>query len=667
MINQKLINMKNKFLLLIAGSVLALTLSCKDDDPESEKESNKEPSLMVNPSANFIVFNHDGQSASSNGEAISLSFKVETNQSDWDVESDQQWLTVTKMAIARYFSLSANPVLTTTSPLPAKVTVTAGNATPIIINVQQIGQEPALIVTPDNRTLVFSVTGKSATSDDIPITPTFAVVSNEGTWDAKSNKDWLKVVKEGNTFSLSTDANNIDSPNAEAIVTVTGLDAEPVVITVAQSTEFFLQIDPRPVTNLEVVEFNPESNTSTVKLTFGEPLEGSIETLVRYKKRSNGEEVELSVSNTQNTIELSDAGNRFNNPDDILYVSTVMDGGQENIETLTQEQQIVQFLASGARIENTFYEGSATQFTFSYINQEKIFQLTGTDEDGNRTYVSSRVADLSPSRQNTSLQAIFKDNQTGIVVGNYILTQNDITGNFDYNAETENFNLQYTVMNNTGNYTVNETLVPKTTPLEKEVTKPFGDMRAIIPGDNNTQQDDRIYSFAGLSDGIIERNNRMWVSGASIENGESFNSKSITIDIHRPTILTRIISVPMRFTALADVFTGYNVVKLELWGVAELDASKLDDDAYWEDNEDPAGTFKADWEYLGLYEVERLDKRTGWTEDDQTALSNEGYHIVITGSKVPVRYIRIFNREHIPWRNTISWGFAEMSIFGYPQ
>ena len=93
----------------------------------------------------------------------------------------------------------------------------------------------------------------------------------------------------------------------------------------------------------------------------------------------------------------------------------------------------------------------------------------------NNWYASNRVADLSPARQNTSLQAIFKDNQTGIVGGNYILTQNDITGNFDFNAATGNFNLQYTVKNNTGNYTVNKTLVPKTTTIEMEVAKPFGD------------------------------------------------------------------------------------------------------------------------------------------------------------------------------------------------
>ena len=660
--------MKNKLLLLITGTVLAMTLSCKDDDPESNKDSNKEPSLLVSPSANYIVFNHDGQKATSDGEDIGLSFKVETNQNDWDVSSDQNWLTVTKVSIARYFSLSANPVLTTSAPQPAKVTVTAGNATPIIINVQQIGQDPALIVTPDNRTIVFSVTGKSATSDDIPITPTFAVVTNEGTWDAKSNKDWVKVVKEGNTFSLSTDANNIDAPNPDAFVTVTGVAAEPVVISVTQSTEFFLQIDPRPITNMEVVEFNTEKQTSTIRITWGEPLSGSINSLVRYKRRSTGEPIEEIVANSQTQTTLTDVGNRFNHPDDILYVSTVIGGVQEDIETLTKEEQLAQFLATGSRVENTVYDGSATQITFSYINQEKVFRLTGKDEEGNRTYTSNRVADLSPARQNTSLKAIFKDNQTGTIDGNYSLTQNTIIGTFDFNTATGNCNLQYTVKNNTGNYTVNETLVPKTTPLEKDVVKPFGDMRATIPGDNNTELANVSYDFGGLSDGMIARNSRMWITGETTANGESIYSKSFTIDIHEPMIVTRIISVPMTITALDDVFTGFNVVKLEIWGVAELDDSKLGNAAYWEDNVDPSGTFKADWEYLGLYEVERLDKRTGWTQDDQTVLSNEGYHIVIDGSKVPVRYLRIFNREHIPWNNRpVPWGFAEMSIFGYPQ
>ena len=558
--------------------------------------------------------------------------------------------------------MSANPLQTTASPVPAKVTVTAGNATPVIINVQQLGQDPSLIVTPDDRTILFSFTGKSATSEDIPINPTFAVASNETTWDAQSNRDWLKVTKEGNTFTLTADANNMDTPNADATVTVTGVDATPVVFTVKQATEMFLQIDPRPVTSMEVVTFNTSTKLSTVKLTFGDALEGSIETLIRYKKGSNGEVVELSVANTQNTIEVSDVGNRFNNVDDILQISTVIDAGQETIETLTKEEQLALSLASGTRIENTVYEGSPTQFTFTYVNQEKMFRLNGKDEEGKRVYESTRVADLSPARRNTSFQMIFADEQTGAVSGYYSRGENidnPIEGNFNVDPATGNITMQYTVQNTTGDYTVNETLVPKTTPLETTVAKPFGDMRAIIPGDNNTQLNADAYGFWRLSDNEITYNTG-WVALDQ-------SSLSITIDIHQATKLTRMITWPYTSSAAninAFLYAGWNIMKYEMWGTAELDESKLQDAAYWEDADDPAGTFKEDWVDLGIHEVERLDKRDASAQEINDR-GNDGNHFIIPESAGPVRYIRIYNRSDVA--NPAQYFLAELSFFGYAE
>jgi len=62
---------------------------------------------------------------------------VETNQASWDVKSDQPWCKVEKNADGVTFTISAEANLDIESPIPAKVTVTAGNASPVVIDVTQ--------------------------------------------------------------------------------------------------------------------------------------------------------------------------------------------------------------------------------------------------------------------------------------------------------------------------------------------------------------------------------------------------------------------------------------------------------------------------------------------------------------------------------------------------
>ena len=654
--------MMKKFFVLVTTSVLALTMSCKEnEDPETIL---KDPTLTIDPPSKLIVIDHQGQSALlEDGEEIGpiFSFRVSTNQDDWDVESNQEWLTVRKVSM--YFRLDVNPVLSSVAPPPAKITITAGAASPVTLNVQQMGQDPSLIVMPSPEAIIFSASGKSATSDNVPFTTTFTVASNEPTWDVVSDQEWLKVTKDGKTFTLTAAANNIDTPNPEALVTVSGVEAEPVVISVTQSTEFFLQIDPRPVSNIEIVEFNPSTQTSTLRITWGEAISGSINSLVRYKGRSNGEPIELIVPNSQTQTTLTDVGNRFNHSDDILNVSTVIGGEQEDIETRTKEEQLIQFLASGTRVESTVYEGSSTQFTFTYANQEKMFRMKGRDEKGDRVYESLRVADFSPLRLNTALQIIVTGEQTGNVSGQYTMPQNTIDGGFTFVPSSGNVSLQYTVKTTTGNYSVTETLVPKTTPIEIEAPKPFTDVRASIPGDNTTNYGG--YPFENLWDGrTYPPVNSGWLSAASS------SLKSITISLQQPMILTRMIAYPHIISGgggVPQIYDDCNVMKLEIWGAANLDETKLSDEEYWADSNEP-GTFKDEWVYLGLHEVLRLDKRAGAIEEAQTILATDGHHFLFPESAVPVKYIRIFNREFVPWASIPNcWGFGELSFFGYEQ
>jgi uncharacterized protein YaaQ len=67
-------------------------------------------------------------------------FTVSTNQSTWEAISSQTWCTVSKTANG--FTVSAAANLSPTAPAQATVTVTAGEATPVVITVTQEAGSP---------------------------------------------------------------------------------------------------------------------------------------------------------------------------------------------------------------------------------------------------------------------------------------------------------------------------------------------------------------------------------------------------------------------------------------------------------------------------------------------------------------------------------------------
>ncbi len=413
----------------------------------------------------------------------------------------------------------------------------------------------------------------------------------------------------------------------------------------------------RPVTKMLCTGFNPTTQSSTIKIVWGDVPMGSVNTKLAYKKRTTGEVVVLDVSGTETETTLTDVGNRLEHPDDILYVSSVYapDGLIDPVESLNRNEQLVHYLATGKRIENTVYEGSETTFTFTYTHQEKSLRLVNTT--GNRVYDCSRVAELSPTTTGTSFRMNLSDDHKVGVNGYYVEINeiSDAESTSTYDPTTRNFDMRYTVKTNGGSYTIEETLVPKTTPFEKEAAKPFGDLRAIIPGDNNTEILPFSYAFDGIHYPALDHG---W-----LPNGVS-ESPSVTFDLMKKMKLTRLVLWPAARN-VTEVFDYFNVMKFEIWGIAELDESKLSNAAYWDDAADPAGTFKEDWVYLGFHEVERLDKRNA-TNQEILNRAIDGNHFIIPESAGPVRYIRFYNRDN-QYSNPGYFWIGELSFFGYVQ
>jgi len=194
---------------------------------------------------------------------------------------------------------------------------------------------------------------------------------------------------------------------------------------------------------------------------------------------------------------------------------------------------------------------------------------------------------------------------------------------------------------------ISDTLQLTTTPFfETQVAKPYVDYRANIPWDNTTNLAGR--STTTLWDNIVNTSGHGWLTQVG------GSGRSITFDMRQVVKLSRIIHHPYHLNA---PYGQRNITQMEIWGIDEIDFTKLADRDYWLDSlsvadgyihgvdptralDMPDRTFKDDWEYLGLHSVPVYTNAA-----DIQALAASGAEYEIPLEAGPVRYIRIYVRE----------------------
>lgn len=207
---------------------------------------------------------------------------------------------------------------------------------------------------------------------------------------------------------------------------------------------------------------------------------------------------------------------------------------------------------------------------------------------------------------------------------------------------------------------VSDTAFYNTTPMfEMEVPKPWGDMRAYCKGDNLTELQ-ASHAFPKFYDGIIGNHSYGYLNQALSE-GTSF-----TFDMKEIFKLSRFKFWPSLrgYTEIIDVYGNVNITEFEMWGSPVLDINKPD--SYWIESDDPAGTFKEDWEYLGYFSRERIDLLGASNDEIWQRGAVDGDEFELPLELKPVRYIRFFPRataDGKPIPNNY-WQLGELSFFG---
>ena len=210
-----------KKLLLHTMLLAAVTclISCSDS---TSPDDVIDPKLSTD-SPDKIFFNPDGS-----GDVLSIT--VTTNQEKWDFVLDPAdgWLTVERTGDVLELSAEVNP--DRDNPRRAKITITAGKATPVIITAVQRAED---VIDPELSTdspeeIFFNPDGSG---DVLSIT----VTTNQEEWDfiLDSEDEWLTVERTENVLELSANV-NLDSNQRQATLTIMAGEAVPVVITATQ-------------------------------------------------------------------------------------------------------------------------------------------------------------------------------------------------------------------------------------------------------------------------------------------------------------------------------------------------------------------------------------------------------------------------------------------------
>lgn len=206
---------------------------------------------------------------------------------------------------------------------------------------------------------------------------------------------------------------------------------------------------------------------------------------------------------------------------------------------------------------------------------------------------------------------------------------------------------------------ISDTIFYTTIPLfEMEVPKPWGDMRAYVKGDNLTELQ-ASHAFPKFYDGLIGGGSFGYLNQA----GSAGNS--FTFDMKEIFKLSRFKFWPsLRDGAVGDVYRNVNITEFEMWGSPVLDQTKPDN--YWADNEDPAGTFKEDWVYIGYFARERLDLMGASDTEIWQRGAVDGDEFELPIDLGPVRYIRFFARASADGKPVPNnyWQLGELSFFG---
>lgn len=224
--------MKKTRLSILAAAVLAVAACQPEEQPKTSLSTN---------APETITFNSDGTSANS-------TIMVSTDAEEWNYEmtpaDGNGWLSAEKQP--QSIVLTAAELDSPVAGEDVTLTITAGNADPVIVTVRQMPADARFDIFPQMQSLIFEPDGSiMLEGEDEPVeSVSFSVDCNiPGGWNVKTepNADWVVIEKEEGVFHVSTTRNdNLEERSEVKLSVVAGEYSKDM--TVAQKDAAMMEL-----------------------------------------------------------------------------------------------------------------------------------------------------------------------------------------------------------------------------------------------------------------------------------------------------------------------------------------------------------------------------------------------------------------------------------------
>lgn len=193
------------------GFAAAATTTACDDGNEPAQDN-----LSVAPNET-LVFAADQNSA--------RQLTVTTNVTDWKAKPDASWCHVEKSGDK--LDVSVDPYTSTEADRTTKITIIAGNAKPVEINVRQVKAT--------NTPISLSVSPHALTFGPNESGAKTLKVSCDGRWEVGTEATWCHITRADAEVKISVDPYTATDKLRTALIVFTATGAKPVEIPVVQT------------------------------------------------------------------------------------------------------------------------------------------------------------------------------------------------------------------------------------------------------------------------------------------------------------------------------------------------------------------------------------------------------------------------------------------------
>ncbi|MDR2915218.1 MAG: hypothetical protein LBV74_10370 [Tannerella sp.] len=162
------------------------------------------------------------------------SVEITTNVSSWNYkEESSDWIDAYRKSDNKLYIKVRNHT-NTSSSRTSKITISAGDATPVDITIEQSAKEiNSFSVSPTSLSFQASETGDK----------TIAVNTNAENWDAISDASWITLTKQTGTLKVTVGTKNTQTTERTANIKITAGNAPDITVKVTQGAATTLSVN----------------------------------------------------------------------------------------------------------------------------------------------------------------------------------------------------------------------------------------------------------------------------------------------------------------------------------------------------------------------------------------------------------------------------------------